>query len=177
LVNNEAGDEPFGVQHLYAAYRLQGAAEKYQFGRGARKATRRQTRFLFYMVVVELLKDVLIRSEASSNPSTNSYTQALLKLFQHGNEPAIEALLGTAVEVVDAYLTPGDEYSVFLEPAYQNAFNNDLNGYLKWDNLGKSEEASPRLRNFLAITRHAMGRSMGGQQSPRELITAAIGTP
>jgi hypothetical protein len=129
------------------------------------------------MVIVELLKDVLIRSEVSSSPSTDSYTRALLKLFQPGNEPATEALLGTAVEVVDEYLTPGAEYSVFLEPAFQNAFNNDLNGYLKWDKLGKHEETSPRLRNLLAITRHAMGRGMGGQPSPRELITAAIGTP
>jgi AIPR protein len=60
IMNQEGLEEGehFGVDDLYAAYLLQTAADGYGFGRGAEKASRRQTRFLFYMTVLELLKDV-----------------------------------------------------------------------------------------------------------------------
>jgi len=48
--------EPFGVEDLYAAYLLHTAAETYKFGRGAEQDSRRQSRFLYYMVVLELLR-------------------------------------------------------------------------------------------------------------------------
>ena len=56
----EEGQVPFGVEDLYACLLLQEAPEKLGFGRGAR-LTRRQSRFLFYMIVLNLLKDVLNR--------------------------------------------------------------------------------------------------------------------
>jgi hypothetical protein len=172
ITSNEDGDEPFGTDDLYVAYRLQKSADNYQFGRVATKTSRRLTRFLFYMIVLEILKDVMIRADMKTVPK--NFTRALLKLFEQGNEQAIEALLTTAIEVVDEYLTQGAEESVFAEPVFQNTFNSNLNTYLKWEQMGKTDQASPRLRSLLAVTKRTMNRKVSGQQSPRELITAAI---
>ncbi len=165
------GEEPFGVEDLYAAYRLQQAADGYRFGRGA-TTTRRQTRFLFYMVVLDLLRDVMTR--AAMEPSNKAYTRALLDLFTPGHEAASGALLDSAVEVIDTYLTQGQDDSVFEEPAYKNVFNLDLNGFLKWEKLGKGEQHCPRLRSLLAINKAAMGKASGGQPSARRVIIQTI---
>ena len=172
IVNNEVGEEPFGVDDLYAAYRLQKAADTYGFGRGAAKISRRQTRFLFYMIVLELLKDTVMRANLLTTP--RSLTMALVKLFQPGKEPVVESLLNEAIEAVDEYLLREADESVFGEPAFQNTFNNDLNAYLKWEQLGKTDDASPRLRVLLALTKKALSRGVSGQPSPRDLIISAI---
>ena len=171
IINNEDGDEPFATDDLYAAYQLQKAADSYRFGRGA-KETRRLTRFLFYMIIIEILKDVMLRSAMKTTPK--DITRALLKLFEQGNEQAIDVLLNAAIEVVDEYLTQGAEDSVFAEPVFQNAFNSNLNTYLKSEQLGKTEESSPRLRSLLKDTKRGLSRGARGQQTPRDLITVAI---
>ena len=160
-------DESFGVDDLYAAYQLQCAADNFNFGRGATKVQRRQTKFLFYMVVVDLLKDVMTRSAIKT--TRKNYTQALLQLFDDNNAAAAQALLDTAIDVVDGYLTEGTDDCVFDEPAYKDKFNYDLNAFLKWDKLGKTEEDCPRFRNLLAVNRAAMGPT-----SIREMIKSAI---
>jgi len=165
-------DESFDVDDLYAAYQLQCATEGFDFGRGAAKATRRQTKFMFYMVVLDLLKDVMTRSDIS--PTRKNCTRALLKLLEGGQESAAQALMNTAIEVVDGYLTEGTDACVFDEPAFKNTFNYDLNAFLKWEKLGKSEEDCPRFRNLLAVNKVAMGQKIGGQTSMRETIKTAI---
>lgn len=172
IVNNEVGEEPFGVDDLYAAYRLQKAADTYGFGRGAAKISRRQTRFLFYMIVLELLKDTVMRANLLTTP--RSLTMALVKLFQPGKESVVESLLNEAIEAVDEYLLREADEFVFGEPAFQNTFNNDLNAYLKWEQLGKTDDASPHLRVLLALTKKALSRGVSGQPSPRDLIISAI---
>jgi len=168
----DGDEESFGIDDLYAAYQLQYAANGFGFGRGAAKPTRRQTRFMFYMVVLDLLKDVMTRSDIS--PTRKSRTRALLKLLDRDQESAAQALLNTAIEVVDGYLTEGTDACVFDEPAYKTMFNYDLNALLKWDKLGKSEEDCPRFRNLLAVNKVAMGQRLGGQPSIRETIRTAI---
>jgi hypothetical protein len=169
----ESGDgEPFGVEDLYAAYRLQGAADSYRFGRVAEKQTRRQTRFLYYMIVLDLLMDVMTRAELLT--SQKSCTRALTNLFEASNEASCQALLDYAIEVVDSYLTQGTDECVFDEPAYKNVFNFDLNGFLKWESLGKGEQNCPRFRSLLAVIKLAMGRRQGGQPSARDMVTSAI---
>ncbi len=170
IVNNEDGGDPFGVEDLYASFRLQQAADQYRFGRGAPQAARRQTRFLFYMVVIDLLKDVLIRS-GNARPSPKDYTRALLKLTMPRNEEAAKALYDAAVEAIDRYLTQGEEDAVFNEPAFQNTYNNDLNAFLKWEQLGKSDDSTPRMRQLLSVTKAAMGM---GPTAPRRKISEAI---
>jgi hypothetical protein len=171
IINNEESDDPFGVEDLYAAFLLEKDADRYKFGRGG-ETTRRQTRFLFYLIVMDLLEDVLVRAQLPSSPK--HLTRALLALFKPGNESASGALLDAAVEVVDEYLTSGTDNAVFTEPAFQNSFNNDLNAFLKWEQLGKNDQTSPRLRALLAMHKSIMSKSIAGQPSQRSLITTVI---
>ena len=148
------------------------ADENLDFGRGASKATRRKTKLLFYMVTIDLLEDVMTRSNIEK--TRKNCTRALLNLFVNGNEPAAEALLNTATEVIDSYFTEGTDAAVFDEPAYKNTFNYDLNAFLKWEKLGKSENDCPRLRSLLGVSKLSMGQKIGGNQSIRDTIRAAI---
>lgn len=170
IVNgSEIDGGPFGATDLYAAYLLQQATAELGFGRGAAKPSRRQSRFLFLMVVIDLFRDVLSRGNKSMDP--RSISSALTRALED-NDARI-ALLDTAAEVIDSYFTQGSDDSVFTEPAYLNSFNADLNAFLKWEKLGKSEADTPRLKNALAINKSVMGKAIGGI-SARQLITAAI---
>jgi hypothetical protein len=168
----EADGGPFGIVDLYSAFLLQQATGVYGFGRGAEKQARRQTRFLFYMVVLELLKDVLSRE--SMPVDLRSVSTAMKNVLE--NAGARTALLDQAVEVIDRYFTQGGDDSVFAEPAYVNSFNTDLNAFLKWERLGKSDADTPRLHSGLAINKSVMGRPVAGQPSPRKTILAALPT-
>ena len=90
------------------------------------------------------------------------------------DDAAKSALLDQAVEVIDSYLTQGSDESIFLEPSYLDSFNADMNAFLKSEQLGKSEDATPRLKSALTINKSVMGRSTGGQASPRQIITKAL---
>lgn len=172
VIGNEVGADAFGVDDLFAGYQLKKAADKYQFGRGASKASRRLTRFLFYMVVVELLRDVIIRATDNPTPAPKEFTRALIKLFRSNNGRAAEALLDSAIQLVDEYT--GADGEIFKEPPFSNAFNSDTNSYLKWEQFGKTEETSPRLHGLIQDWRRFMGRSTGGQQAPRDVIMSSI---
>ena len=165
------GDEGFDVSDFYVAYRLQESADQFKFGRGG-PVPRRQTRFLFYMVTVEVLREAMTR--AGIQVTSKGITRSLTKIFAAGNEVAKDALMHASVEVVDEYLTQGSDDSIFDEPAFANTFNQNLNGYLKWEKLGKTEHDSPRLRSLLAIHKRTLSRASGGQPSPRDQITQAI---
>ena len=169
IVNQEGVDEgkPFGVEDLYAAYLVQQATESYGFGRGAKEPSRRQTKFLFYLVVIELLRDAV--SRAGMSTAHKDLSLALIKLCASANEAATASLFDSAVEVIDTYLTQGDDNCVFEEPAYRQTFNLDLNGFLKWEQVGKSEQSCPRFRNLLAVNKAAM-REERGQHPPRAII-------
>lgn len=171
IVNGTDSDGgPFGATDLYAAYLLQQATNVYGFGRSAEKQSRRQTRFLAYMVTIELLKDVMSRIPVPTD--LKSISSALIKVLQ---EPSAKsALLDQAIEVIDSYFTQGSDESVFSEPSYLNSFNSDLNAFLKWEQLGKNEAATPRLRNAITMNKMVMGRAVAGQPSPRDVITTAI---
>ncbi len=173
IMNSEnGGGIYFGVDDLYAAYRLQRVADDFKFGRGAPQITRRQTRFLFYMIVGELLEDILVNVGMGKN--VNQRTSALIKLFSPGNEEAANKLMDFAVKVVDDYLTEGKKETVFLEPVFKQVFNNDLNGFLKSEQLGKNDEATPLLRSLISTYSKLMGFEMGGEPSAQKLITDAI---
>lgn len=158
----------FGAEDLYAAFLLQSAADDFGFGRNAQKISRRLTRFLFYLVAVDLLKDILIRANMDTSPTALS--AALIKLKESGDEVPLRELLDAAVAVVDEYLTQGEPESVFNEPKYTEHFNSNLNGFLKWEKLGTAEE-TPVFASLLAIHKRTLGR---GSPSPRESITTAL---
>ena len=161
----------FGIVDLYASFLLKKTADQIGFGRGA-TASRRQTRFLFYMVVLELLTDILTRMRLQ--PSTQTKTKALLTLFESGNENAKQSLMDAAIEFVDSYLTEGTDNSAFEEPAFRNTFNNDLNGFLKWDKLGKSDDSCPRFRTQINVIKSVMGQKLGEQPSTRDRIMSVL---
>lgn len=170
IVNGtETDGGPFGAVDLYAAYLLQQATASMGFGRGAAKQSRRQTRFLFLMVAIDLFRDVL--SRANMAVDHRAISLALVKVLE--DAAARPALLERAAEVVDGYFSQSSDDSVFNEPAYVNSFNADLNAFLKWERLGKSDADTPRLRNAMAINRSVMGMAIGGT-SAREVIMTAI---
>lgn len=170
IVNGaETDGGSFGAVDLYAAYLLQQATATLGFGRGAEKQSRRQTRFLFLMVVIDLFRDVL--SRANHMVDHRATSAALVKVLE--NEGASAALMDSAAEVIDGYFTQGSDDSVFTEPAYLNSFNADLNAFLKWEKLGKTDTDTPRLKNALAINKSVMGKTIGGA-SARQVIMAAV---
>lgn len=171
IMKKEEGVEPFGLNDLYAAYQFQKASDKYEFGRKA-KTSRRSTRFLFYMIVIELLQSVMI--EAQIDRKNTNITAALLKLFKPDNQLACDALLDTAIQLIDEYMTPGNDESVYNEPEYRKRNLRNVNDYLQWDELGKNEKSSPKLRSLLAIHKRTMKRGMSGQKSPFDLVLEAI---
>ena len=161
--------EKIGVEDLFAAYRLQKSADQFKFGRGADVVpSRRLTRFLYYFVVLELLRDVLIRGQVDH--SSPSLTSAFLKLQEDEHHEALRLLLDGAIEVVDEYLNEASEDSVFKEVQFEG----HLNGWLKSERLGRNEEGTHRFNALLAAHKAIFGRASGGNPSPRSLVTDAI---
>lgn len=165
----EDGQPGFGIEDLYACYLLQMAADELKFGRGG-PVSRRQSRFIFYMVVINLLRDVLAKQQKAQDNSTTS--RALARVLEDENARA--ALLDQAVELIDTYFTQGSDESVFQEPALMNAFNGDLNAFLKAERFGRSMDFTPKLIEALALTKRAMGKSFGSQPSARESIAQVL---
>ena len=151
--------EDFGLDDLYAAYQLYKAGSRFKFGRGAERQ-RGQTRHLFYMLTVEMLKDCFI---AAGRPATNkNITKTFLRLFTPEQEAVLDALLEYSISVADDYLTPGHEYCVFKEPKFAEK-GSDLNSFLKWEQLGKGNDSTPLLNNLLAQYKIALKGGIGGQ--------------
>jgi hypothetical protein len=170
IVNSDdGGGAPFGAVDLYAAYLLQQATDEIGFGRGAEKQSRRLSRFLFYMIVIDLFRDALSKEGLGTDSRTLS--EYLIRVMQNGE--ARNALISTATEVVDNYLTQGDEDSVFTEPTYLNTFNANLNTFMKWEKLGKSDADTPRLKSQLAVMKRYMAKEIKGP-SVRQLIIAPL---
>jgi hypothetical protein len=159
---------PFNVDDLYAAYQLSTAGIQNNFGRKATKLGRRQTRYLFYLIAIDLLKDVMMRGSLST--SAPNITNAILKLTKNNKKEAWNTLVEAAVNTIDEYLNQLEEDSIFNEPNFDSEFNRNLSAYLKSSKLGQAE-FSPRFASLLAINKRTMGR---GQPSPRDIITEII---
>jgi hypothetical protein len=171
LVDDEEAGDSFGVEDLQAAYLLQKAADKYKFGRNAEKDQRKLTRFLFYMIVMKLLKYVLIHTTRDTDPSPKSLTKAFLKLAEPQNENARDALLQTAMNAVDEYMTEGQPNTIYVEPSY----NRNVNTFLKSEQLGKVQEDTPHFHSLIARYGSVMGmKPVGAQASVLSLIDKAI---
>lgn len=163
--------EDFGLDDLYAAFQLYKTGGRFKFGRGAEKQQRSQTRYLFYMLTVELLKDCFI---AAGRTATNkNITKALLELFKPENETAMNALLEYSISIADDYLTHGHEYCVFKEPKFLEK-GSDLNTFLKWEQIGKGNNSTPLLNNLIAQYKIALKGGIGGQPKYRDIIRDII---
>lgn len=163
--------EGFGLDDLYAAFKLYKAGGHFKFGRGAEKQQRSQTRYLFYMLIIELLKDCFIAAERTA--TNKNITKALSKLFKPENETAMNALLRYSIDIVDDYLTQGHDYCVFKEPKFLDK-GSDLNTFLKWEQLGKGNDSTPLLNNLIAQYKIALKGGFGGQPKYRDMIRNII---
>ena len=110
----------------------------------------------------------MIHSGIELNPINIS--SSVIKVFTNLESEAAKQLSEAALNVIDDYLTRGNEDSVFTEPK----FNEDLNNFLKWEKLGKGTENTPKLSNLIAFTKRDMRRSIGGQQAARDIVCEAI---
>ncbi|ADP70662.1 Abortive phage infection [Rhodomicrobium vannielii ATCC 17100] len=159
----------FGSRELYAAYLLLESGRKMGFGRGG-ITSRRQTKFLYYFVLINLLRDVLQKEQLSS--TLVDITEAVIKLLEKQND-AGTSLEEIAAALIDSYMTESDENSVFHEEKFRdgNGFNFDLNGFLKWEQLGRSLEQTACLQAQLFFQKQFMGMSHSGGRTVRKTLS------
>jgi AIPR protein len=168
MLEERPGEPIFGARDLYAAYLLFESGRRMGFGRGGPNA-RRQTKFLYYFVFINLLRDALEKQEMSSRLS--EIVNAVIKLLETDTDAG--KLLGEmAAALIDNYLTESNENSVFHEARYRdpNGFNFDLNGLLKWEQLGRSLDQTACLQAQLFFQKQFMGMSQQGGVTARKMI-------
>jgi hypothetical protein len=130
----EIVNEPdFGVESLYAAYFVQTLASSFSFGRGATSSTRGQTRYLFIMIVIELVKDISVNWGLS-----HGHSDILKAVIAFKAGEVFHEFGEAAIQVVDEYLTDGNEDSLFAEPEFLR--NKELSSFLKSEKLGRNDE-------------------------------------
>ncbi len=150
MVRRESPEPAFGARDLYAAYRIQCAADGIGFGRSAQN-TRRQSRFLFYYVVMQMLHNVVLLTPELQQPAVpaSALTEAVLKLSAPNNQSQFTMLCDAAIGLIDQYLTSSSINSAHNEKSFNEVHGGDLNGFLKSSNLGK-ENHSPLLIRWIA---------------------------
>jgi hypothetical protein len=169
LFNKIVNDPGFGVESLYAAHLMQTLANQYNFGRGAQSQTRGQTRYLFIMVAVDLVKDFLINEHRDYGHS--GLTSAIIAFSQTN---LLKGFGDAAVQLIDDYLTNGNEDCLFEEPEFQKS--RDLNAFLKWEKLRKGDEFSPRLRTQMTMTKKIFRRAAPASEMQKALATETSAT-
>ena len=162
ITDRGESDESFGAKDLLAAYKLKVAADELQFGRWAPKTTRRQTRFLFYYVTLRLFRSILVGGGWPDSPSAT--TNAYLSLIDSDRPEVLDLVLEDAVNLVDEYLTAGREQSAHNERAFSAEFNQDMNGFLKWEKLGRDDH-TPNLNELIGAYERDSRRARRGSPS------------
>ena len=168
------GTPAFGARDLYAAYKIKGLADGIGFGRRADQPSRRQSRFLFYHVVMRMLSNVILLTPQLGRPAVlaSDLTDVVLRLAAPDNEEQLGLLAKGAVTLIDQYLTSGtSQNAAFNETSFIETHNGDLNAFLKAEHLGK-ENHSPKLVQSLAVTNQAFDMSGGRGQIAKALIEA-----
>lgn len=169
IFNQIVNDPGFGLNELYASYLLSKNAETFKFGRGAEKYSRGQTRYLFFFILLELLKDVILKAGLSERYLEKSfYTNCVLELSKAENQNAFKELQQTAIDVVDEYMTQGGEQSYLKEPLYKG----DINSFLKSEQLGKGD-STPIIKGLIEDNKRVM-KKYGKHYD--DLITIIRGT-
>lgn len=184
IKQNKVQGQNFGANDLFAAYCLKKAADDLGFGRkgDGSKPSRAQTRYMFYMVVIDLLKDIL--SEPTYPLSSITYkaqTVALLQLFEPEHKASVKILLDVSVRIIDEYLSQENPASIFKEPKY-GEYHDDLGSYLKWHKLGGKpedmEKQNPNLYRMLSDYKRMLRiQQYESQTSLREVIVQSIALP
>ena len=172
MVSRQAGEPAFGVHDLYAAYRIKCLADAIGFGRRADRSSRRQSRFLFYHIIMRMLGEVIRLTPQLHQPAITGsvLTDAVIKLAAPEMAEYFKILSDGAVALIDQYLTVGSDNSAYNEKSYTETHNSDLNGFLKAEGLGQ-ESHSPLLVQALAIQNAAFVQT-GGRGRVSEALLA-----
>ena len=178
MVETDDADDAttFGVHDLYAAYTIKCEADKIGFGRRASLPSRRQSRFLFYFVIIDMLTSVVKSTPGliGNQPfSRGMVTNAVIRLAMQEAREGLNLLSGTAVDVIDNYLNPEYPNSAHAEESFTNVHNRDLNGFLKADDLGE-EKHSPLLLDLMRLTNSAFSMPIPGMKTRREIVAQEI---
>ena len=179
MVSRPDAEPAFGVRDLYAAYKVKCAADAIGFGRTANQPSRRQSRYLFYHIVLRMLGNVVLLTPEFRRPPVSEavLTEAVLRLSVPGAEAEFNMLLKAATTLVDLYLTHGSGSSAHDEESFNSIHNGDLNAFLKAEHLGKDEH-SPLLVQLLA--QHNLGFAsmpmpmFEGNPTQREFVAQAL---
>ena len=171
-ISRPEGTPAFGARDLYAAYKIKGLADRIGFGRQADQPSRRQSRFLFYHVIMRMFSNVVLLTPQLEMPavSASNLTEVVLRLAAPNKREQLDRLATGAVTLIDQYLTSGaSDNSAFNETSFIETYNGDLNAFLKAEHLGK-ESHSPKLAQLLAITNQAFDMSGGRNEVAEALI-------
>lgn len=172
ILSRQDDDLAFGPPDLYAAYKIKCLADGIGFGRNATNPSRRLARLLFYYIIMQMLREIILLTPQLGQPAiTESFlTSAVLKLASPDAEGRLDKLSNGAISLLDQYLTVGSEKSAHNETAFKETHNGDLNIFLKSENLA-SESHSPLLVQALAIHNAAFNMS-GGRGEIANILTA-----
>lgn len=167
-------DIPFGSDDLYAAYLLQTAGVELDFGKRAQsveqKTSRSKAKLLFAFVMVYLLRDILRVSKKPHGESAIS--RALIKVL--ADETAKSCLTQAAAWVIDSYFEESNERALVKEQVFMDRFGNDINSFLKWQDLGKDLSKTPHLKELIEMRKMYMRERMNGSPSAREKMISAL---
>ncbi len=172
ILHRQDGEPAFGVSDLYAAYKIKGAADQIGFGRSSPIETRKQSRFLFYHVIMRMLGEVIRLTPQLHQPAITEsvLTSAVLKLAAPDAMEHLKMLSDGAIALIDRYLTVGSDNSAYNETSYKETHRNDLNGFLKAEGLGQKSH-SPLLVQALDIQNSGFNQ-FGGTKKVAEALLA-----
>ena len=171
--------DSFGTHDLHAAYQIKRLADGIGFGRGVSAATRRQSRFLFYYVIIDMLKNIIaltpeIRGANQSIPLA-LITNTVHRLTSESAKAACTMLSKSALGVIDQYLVAGSPNSAHNEPPFNSVHNGDLNAFLKAERLGEPEY-TPLLTQLVGMAKLGLSTMPipGSDTTGQALIVEAI---
>lgn len=172
IIDRPEGNPGFGARDLYAAYKIKCLADSIGFGRNADRPSRRQSRYLFYHIIMQMLRSVILLTPDLHQPSASAsdLTDAVFTLSNPRNEDQFDTLSTGALSLLDMYLTAGSGNSAHNETSFKEIHNGDLNGFLKAETLG-TDGHSPNLVQALAIANQAFTMSGGKDQVANALLT------
>lgn len=150
IMNQEEG---FNTDDLLAAFYLLKKVEIKE-----NKTKLRSTKFLFYRIVIELLRPI-IASIGKNHLSNFIITQSILKLVS--NIEAFDSLTDEAIQLLEGYLDKSDENSYEKEPSMSKF--SDFNAFIKNTRLLGDEEYSPNLFAKIKLHKQLMKKKIDGK--------------
>ncbi len=102
IVSRPETESLFGTRDLYAAYQIKCVADALGFGRNATSPSRRQSRFLFYHIILRMLSNVILLTPQFRRPpvSESILTDAVLKLAVSEAQDQFEMLRNAAITLL-----------------------------------------------------------------------------